>query len=90
MLKNFQRLIGKNLKRIIIRKGSGLLSSIELKAPLSNIPVLGHICFKRYKMNAVNRFLEAGVRFKAEMNLRQPRFAYSVSISFKEYKTEEE
>ena len=41
-------------------------------------------------MNAVNRFLEAGVRFMAEMNLRQPRFAYSVSISFKEYKTEEE
>ena len=45
MLKNFQRLIGKNLKRIIKCKASELLSSIGLKAPLSNIPVLGDILF---------------------------------------------
>ena len=45
MLKNVQRLIGKNLKRIIKRKASELLSSIGLKAPLSNIPVLGNILF---------------------------------------------
>ena len=45
MLKNLQRLIGKNLKRIIKRKASGLLSSIGLKALLSNIPVLGDILF---------------------------------------------
>ena len=60
------------------KKPKGLLSSLGLKTPLSQIPFLGEILFWVYKMNKmVNNFLLAGDKFMLEMHLKQPGFTYS-------------
>ena len=47
----------------------GLLSSLEIKTPLSKIPLLDSILFWVYKMNEiVNKFLLTGDKFMPEMH----------------------
>ena len=54
-----------------------ILSSIGVKTPLSQIPLLGPILFLRFKMNEIkNKFLFAGDKFMPETHLRQPGFTY--------------
>ena len=72
------------------QEASGLLSSLEIKTPLSNIPLVGPLLFQgfqqvntRYKMNEiVNKFLLAGDNCIPEMYLRQPGFTYSACRPF--------
>ena len=62
------------------QQASGLLCSLGIKTRLSNIPLVGHLVFKRYqqvntryKMNEiVNKFLLVGDKFMPEMHLRKP------------------
>ena len=69
---------------------SELLSSLGIKTPLSQIPLLGPLLFQgyyqgntKYKMNeTVNKFLIAGDKFIFEMHLRQPGFTYSACGPF--------
>ena len=59
-------------------EASGLLTSLGIKTPLSEIPLLGPRLFYEYKMNEmVNKFLLAGGKYMPEMHLRQPEFRYS-------------
>ena len=75
----------KKSKFIKQQENSGLLSSLEIKAPLSKIPLVVLFCFRsikqdnsRYKMNEiVNKLLLAGDKIISEMHLRQPGFTYS-------------
>ena len=69
------------------QEAKGLLSSLRITAPLSNILLLGKILFfnnhYQYKMNEiVNEFLLAGDKFMPEMHLKQPGFTYSACGSF--------
>ena len=53
----------------------GLLSSLRIRTPLSNIPGL-NIVFS-YKINEIiNKFLLTGDKFMPDMLLRQPGFTY--------------
>ena len=61
----------KKLKFIKEQEDSGLLSSLGIKTPLNEIPLLGPLLFYEYKMNEiVNKFLIAGDKFMPEMHLR--------------------
>ena len=65
----------KKSKFVKQQEASGLLSSLGIKLPLNEIPLLGPLLFYRYKMNEiVNKFLLAGDKFMPEMRLRQPGF----------------
>ena len=56
----------------------GLLSSLGIRTPLSQIPLFRPLLFENYKMNEIiNTFLLAGDKFMAEMHLKQPGFTYS-------------
>ena len=35
------------------QEGNGLLNNLELKTPLSKIPLLGDVLFSRYEMNEI-------------------------------------
>ena len=44
-----------------------------IRAPLSQIPLLGPLMSYKYKMNeTINKFLLAGDKFTTKMHLRQP------------------
>ena len=59
----------------------GLLSSLGIRAPLSQIPLLGPLLLYKYKTNKIiNKFLLAGDKFMPEMVLRQPGFIYIVLV----------
>ena len=66
------------------QEGKGLLSSLDLRTPLSKGPILGHILFWiKYRRNeTVNKFLLAGDDSIPEMHLRQPGFTYSACGTF--------
>ena len=59
----------KKSKFIKQQEASGLLSSLEIKTPLSKIPL---------------NFLLASDKFMLEIRLRQPGFRYSACAPFKE------
>ena len=65
------------------QEASGLLSSLGLKTPLSQISLVGSLLFYRYQMNTIiNKFLLAGDKFMSEINLRKPRFTYNACGPF--------
>ena len=72
--------VGNCIKRRFIteQESRGLLSSLAMKIPLSEVPIFGPILFSGYKMNKIiNKFLLAGGKFIPEIHLRQPGFTYS-------------
>ena len=67
----------KKTKFIKQQEASRFLSSLGIKAPLNEIPLLGSLkqVTTRYKMlEIVNKFLLIGYEFMPEMHLRQPGF----------------
>ena len=70
------------------QEASGLLSSLEIKTPLSKIYFVGPLllsmyCNKRYKMNKIlSNFLLPGDKLMPEIHLRQPGFTYSACEYF--------
>ena len=63
------------------------LISLELKSPLSKIPISGDILCQRYKVNEkVNNILSPGDKFIPEMLLRQLGFTCSACVSFSKNK----
>ena len=55
----------------------GLLSNLEIRTPLSKIPLLNV-----FLNEIVNRFLLVGDKFMSEMHLKQPGFTYSACGPF--------
>ena len=83
----------KKTKFIKKQEASGILSSVGMRAPLNEIPVLGDIFFEcnsvgcnyseNYKINdIINKFLLAGDKFMPEMHLKQPGFTDSACGPF--------
>ena len=76
------------------QEARGLLSSLGIRAPLSQIPFVGPVLFNsikqvntRYKMNKImNKFLLTGDKLMPEMHLRQHGFRYSAFVSFTKIK----
>ena len=65
------------------QEAKGLLSNLEIKTPLSNIPLLNVLFLRCVKMNEiVNTFLLVGDKFMPEMHLKQPGFIYSACGPF--------
>ena len=72
------------------KRFSGILSNLGLKTPLNKIPLLGDIFFLNVvPLNAiinmnkkVNKFLLAGDKFMAEMQLKKSEFTYSAYVPF--------
>ena len=68
-------------------KARGLLSSLGIRTPLSQIHLLGPLFLKKYKMNEmINKYLLAGDKFMPGMHLRQPGFTYSACGPFNKNK----
>ena len=60
------------------QKARGILSSIGIKIPLSQIPFVRSYFVLKCKMNeTINKFILAGETFMLEMHFRQPAFMYS-------------
>ena len=60
------------------QKARGILSSIGIKTPLSQIPFVRSYFVLKCKMNeTINKFILAGETFMLEMYFRQPAFMYS-------------
>ena len=73
----------KKLRFIKKQEASGLFSSWGIKAPLSQVPILGPILFWRYKINEmISQILLTGDKFMPEMHLRQPRITKSACGPF--------
>ena len=73
----------KKSKFIKEQGASGLLSSWEIKTPLSKNPLVCPLLVEEYQMSeTVHKFLLAGDTFMPEMHLRHPRFTYSASWPF--------
>ena len=67
----------KNVRFIKEQEASGLLSSLGIKKPLSQIPLGGPLLFSRYKINEiVNKLALAGDNFMPGMHLGQPGYTY--------------
>ena len=65
------------------QEASGLLSSLGIRTQLSQIPLVGHLLFQRYKKNRIiNKFILAGDRFMPEIPSRQPGFNYGACGPF--------
>ena len=65
------------------QEAKGLLSNLEIKSPLSKIPLLNVLFCMHIKMNEIiNRFLLVGDKFMPEMHLKQPGFTHSACGSF--------
>ena len=65
------------------QEASVLLSSLGIRTPLSQIPLLGPLLFQRNKMNRIiKKFLLAGDKLMPEMHLRLPGFTYSACRPF--------
>ena len=76
--------VSKKSKFIKDQEASRLLSSLGIKAPLSNIPLLGPLLLLLYKINEiVNKFLLAEDKSMLEMHLG-PGFTYSACEPFTE------
>ena len=54
-----------------------MLRKLELRTPLSKIPLLGNILCYRYEINKIITFFLGGDKFMSEMHLWQPVFTYS-------------
>ena len=55
------------------QEASELLSSLEIRKPFSQIPLVDHLLFQKYKIDGIiNKFLLARNKFMPEMHLRQP------------------
>ena len=64
------------------QEAKGLLSNLWIKTPLSKIPLLNVLLWRRIKINEViNNFLLAGDKFMPEMHLKQPGCTYSACCS---------
>ena len=74
--------VGNSKKSISLKEqeARGLLSSLEIRTFLGEIPLLGPLLFKMNEI--INRFLLAGEKFMPEMHLKQPEFKYSASALF--------
>ena len=60
----------KNVRFIKEQEASGLVSSLGIKTPLSQIPLGGPLLFERHKINEiVNNLVLAGNKFMPEMYL---------------------
>ena len=67
----------KTLRFFKQQEASGLLSSLGIRTPLSQIPLVDPFLFQRYKMNEmINNFLVAGDTFMPLMHLKQSGFRY--------------
>ena len=66
------------------QEAKGLLSNLDLRAPLNKVPILGDILFcVVQKMNEiVNKFLLAVDKLMPEMHLKQLGFTYSACGPF--------
>ena len=74
---------GRKSKCIKKQGAKGILTSLGIKTPLSEIPLLGDVLILMYKMNEiVDTFLLAGDKSMPEMHLRQPQFVYSACGPF--------
>ena len=61
---NYAACHSKTLRFFKQQEASGLLSSLEIRKPLSQIPLIDPFLFQRYKMNEIiNNFLVAGDKF---------------------------
>ena len=68
------------------QKAKSLLSNIEIKTPLSKIPLLNILSVK---MNEImNKFLLVGDNFMPELHLKQLDFTYSACGPFTKNKKE--
>ena len=54
-----------------------MLRELELRTPLSKIPLLGNILCYGYEINKIIKFFLGGDKFMSEMHLWQPVFTYS-------------
>ena len=55
-----------------------MLSSLGIKTPLNEIPLLGPLLFVKYKIIEIFTKLSlTGDKFMPEMHLKQPEFTYS-------------
>ena len=60
------------------QEAKGLLSNLDIRRPLSKVPLLGDILFQKCEMNEIaSKFLLSGDKFMPEINLKQPGFTYS-------------
>ena len=65
------------------QKAKDLLSNLEIKIPLSKIPLLTVLFWMHIKMKEIiNKFLLVGDKFMPETHLKQPDFAYSACGPF--------
>ena len=67
------------------QEAKGLLSNLEIKTPLSKIPLLNILFWMQFhvKMSEiVSKFFLAGDKFMPQMHLKQPRFTYSACGQF--------
>ena len=65
------------------QEAKGLLSNLDLKTRLNEIPLFGDVFFWVYKMyEIVNKFLLVGNKFMPEIHLRQPGLTYSACGPF--------
>ena len=72
----------KKSKFIKEQEASGLLSSIEIKTPLSKIYFVGPLLLSMYCNKRYNRVLLPGDKLMPEIHLRQPGFTYSACEHF--------
>ena len=70
----------KKSKSLKEQEARGLLSSLEIRTFLGEIPLLGPLLFEMNE--TINRFLLARETFMPEMHLKQPEFKYSASALF--------
>ena len=65
------------------QEASGLLRSLEIRTPLSQVFLVGPFWLSSYKINKIiNKFLLAEDKFMPEMHVRQPRFPHSPCRTF--------
>ena len=69
------------LKFLKEQEARGLLSGLAIRAPLSQIRVLGPLLFQKHKMNEIiDIFLLAEDKFMPEMHLKQPGCLHIVLV----------
>ena len=87
MLSRCDNVAVKNSDFIKEQEASGILSSLGLETPLSEIPLLGDIFFECNSIewnsfDIIKKHLLVGDTFMPEMHLEQPQFTYSTCGPF--------
>ena len=60
----------RNSKKLKFTKAGGLLSSLGIRTPLSQILLLGPVFFRKYKMNEIkSKFSSVGNKFMPKVHL---------------------